>query len=99
MSSARRQPLPEPGPELAARNRRIVAERLKWPDGAIDACERIERDHPGWNVYYAARPWPTLKSGYYATRLHSHRLERRLYGATANELATSISEQPGQNRD
>ena len=27
------------GPELGRRNRRIVAGRLGWPDGAVEACE------------------------------------------------------------
>jgi hypothetical protein len=36
--------------ELRARNRRIVAERVGWPDGAVEACERLEREYRGWDV-------------------------------------------------
>ena len=42
--------LPPPGPELAARNRRIIAERTGWPEGALEECERLEAEHPGYSV-------------------------------------------------
>lgn len=43
-------PKRRPGLALAARNRRILAERLGWPAGALQECERLEREHPGWHV-------------------------------------------------
>jgi hypothetical protein len=37
---------------LASRNRRALAERLRWPDGALEECERLARDHPRWWVVW-----------------------------------------------
>ena len=28
----------------------VLADRLHWPDGARDACIRLENTHPGWFV-------------------------------------------------
>lgn len=39
------------------RNRELIAERLKWPAGALAECDRIERDHPGWRAYWTRNPW------------------------------------------
>jgi hypothetical protein len=38
--------------DLALRrsNQRILAERLAWPDGAVQACQELEDRHPGWYV-------------------------------------------------
>jgi hypothetical protein len=36
--------------EFSNRNRRVVAERVGWPDGAVEECERLERQHPGYSV-------------------------------------------------
>lgn len=33
---------------LAWRNRRIGARRTRWPAGALDECERLDGEHPGW---------------------------------------------------
>jgi hypothetical protein len=44
-----------PGPEPAVRNRRIIAERLGWPAGAVEVCEQMEQESPGW--------WATWVSG------------------------------------
>ena len=32
------------------------AAHMGWPDGAADACIRLRREHPRWNVYWSARP-------------------------------------------
>jgi hypothetical protein len=44
--------LAEPGPDLARRNRQVIAERTGWPDGALQTCERLDAEHPGWFVYW-----------------------------------------------
>lgn len=37
-----------PGPELRRRNRLLAAQH--WPAGALEVCERLEAEHPGWWV-------------------------------------------------
>jgi hypothetical protein len=62
-------PLPEPGPDLAARNRRLLAERLHWPQGALEECERLDQAHPGWSVVWRPEntvPGFELAAGFYA---------------------------------
>ncbi len=81
-----------PGPQLAWRNRRLAAEREAWPAEALEACERIERTHPGWSpswrtpntikgweapAGFYARPAGTLRGGY-------------SYGADAAALVRTI---------
>lgn len=76
-----------PGPELAWRNRRLMAARGRWPDGALEVCEEIETAHPDWSVGW--RSENTIRgfespAGFYADRRHSRRhLERALYGPRA----------------
>lgn len=33
---------------LARSNRRVLAERLGWPAGHLEACEQVDVDRPGW---------------------------------------------------
>lgn len=35
-----------------ALNRRLMAERRGWPGGVLDTCERLDREHPGWSVWW-----------------------------------------------
>lgn len=35
------------------RNVRLMAERAKWPAGALEACERLEDAYPGWTLWWA----------------------------------------------
>jgi hypothetical protein len=37
---------------LAWHNRRVLAERLGWPAGALKECERLDDEHPGWRFGY-----------------------------------------------
>lgn len=66
--------LAPPGPELAAANRRLTAERAGWPRGALEMCEHLDAVHPGWTVWW--RPANTIAgwehpAGYVATRRSS----------------------------
>ena len=36
--------------ELAWRNRRVLADRLGWPDGVLEDCERLDREWPRWSI-------------------------------------------------
>ena len=90
-----REPLPPVGPELAWRNRQVLAQRLGWPAGALEACEAIELQHPDWHPSYCqANTTPGFESpaGFYATRRHARRGEPRAYGADAVALRQAIQE-------
>lgn len=89
------EPLPEPGPELARRNRRILADRQSWPAGHLEECERLEEEHPGWSTSWLPanrivgfeRParFVAYPVGAFASR------RRAQYAATAAELAELIA--------
>lgn len=67
-------PKRKPLREIVRRDRRELAARLQWPDGAVEVCERIDREHAGWTVswlpagtvpgherpacFWARREWP-----------------------------------------
>lgn len=88
-------PLPEPGPELAWMNRAVLAERLDWPEGALEVCERIERQYPRWSVSW--REANTVRgferpAGFYGVdRDYKGWDPRPAYGATGSELAAAIA--------
>lgn len=58
-------------PTLAEHNRIISAERAHWPADALATCERLEREHPGWSVWWLAenqvKGWER-PAGYCASR-------------------------------
>jgi hypothetical protein len=78
-----------PGPELRAHNRRILAERLNWPDGAVEHCAKIDELCPGWAASwrhaFGGRP-----AGFYARHDNHVHLEPDEYGETAGELYAAI---------
>lgn len=83
-----------PGIELGWRNRRIIAARVGWPDGALEACEAIERARPDWDpTWRFANVFKGFEApaGFYATR-HAIRLrgERPVYGADPAALLAAI---------
>jgi hypothetical protein len=56
--------LPPVDPEL---NRQLIAERIGWPAGAIEACTALEADYPRWLVFWTrgdppARPGPGFRA-------------------------------------
>lgn len=58
--------------ELRAHNRRIFAERLRWPAGVLEVCEALDAEHPAWSASWM-RPnhikgWER-PAGYCATRV------------------------------
>lgn len=80
---------------VAWKNRRILAKRLDWPDGALEACERIEREHRDWAIAWLSenrtkgfeRP-----AGYWAKREGMHAFE--VYATDADELVRMIGDAP-----
>lgn len=77
------------GPKLFAHNRRILAERLKWPPEAVRLCEYVEAGRDGWHVSYR-HAFGDKPAGYYAFHDNRRWMEDHLYGATAEELAANI---------
>lgn len=79
------------GPELLPANRRLLAERLDWPAGAVDECERLDAEFPTWHVFYrhAAEEEP---GGWYAHHEQVGCRGARRYGTTADELREKIRE-------
>ncbi len=88
-----RDPLPPVGPELAWRNRQLLAARLHWPAGALEACEACELDHPDWHPNYSpGNTVPGFESpaGFYAMRRRSQRGEGPAYGVDPHALRKAI---------
>lgn len=95
------RPLDPPGRDLAWKNRRTIAERLHWPEGALEACEQIEQDHPEWYPNWSAGGWPIYQEpGFYALRWNNReRMERPVYGADPEQLAAALKDQPPSRWD
>lgn len=97
------------GPELARKNRRLIADRLHWPDGAVGECERLELEFPSMEVCWFSRwrsenPAFNREEGFYAWclgdqpgQMWGDTFHRRVewYGATAEELTAKL---PGELR-
>lgn len=82
-----------PGPELLRHNRRVMAERIGWPDGAVEACDKLQDAYPGWNPGW--QPESTIRgfehpAGYFASRLGRRYNEPVAYGSDPDELASVI---------
>jgi hypothetical protein len=82
-----------PTPTLAWRNRRVLAERLNWPAGALEACERLELEHS--DLSFSWRAANTVKGferpeGFYATTGSTWR-DVTFHAATPEELAELLT--------
>jgi hypothetical protein len=85
-------PAPKPEERLAWRNRRLTAERLNWPEGALNACEELERTFGRWSFSWRhANTIPGFErpEGYYATTGGTWR-DTTVFGATPDELAKQL---------
>jgi hypothetical protein len=92
-------PEPEAYREMRRRNLRLLAQSGNWPEGAVQACEQIEAEHPGWSVFYSNGGWMTWKeAGYYARRRRHRRLQPYTYGATPDELRFAIETHSDDSR-
>lgn len=82
-------------PELLAHNRRVMAKRMHWPEGALEACDKIAERFPGWIPGYdhggkvGHHEWP---AGYYASQPSPRHGEPQAYGTTAEALTAAIAE-------
>jgi hypothetical protein len=55
---------------LRRRNQAVLAERLRWPAGALQACADLEDRHPGWYVSWMIEnvtPGWERPAGFHAT--------------------------------
>ena len=80
-------------PELQERSRKLVAERLGWPGGALEACREIESRFPRWYCWWTSSPYPDpgFQPAYGAARIGAAPLGgQSLYARTAGELAELI---------
>ena len=84
---------------LVHQSRRVLAERLSWPARALDACECLQREHPGWEVWWRHENSSVKgfehKAGLYAWRegdqpQRNGVRRRELYGATADQLECKL---------
>ncbi|MFB4314362.1 hypothetical protein [Actinomadura sp. 21ATH] len=90
--------LPPVAPE---RNREILAERLGWPDGALEACRELEQRHPGWSLWYdigglPASPVPRYRAecdyGWRYREMGRPRQKEEVCAAAAEEVSALIAE-------
>lgn len=71
---------------LRAQNRALLAERLRWPEGALQACQELEQRHPGWHVHWLGEAIRgRRRAGFHASR-HVTRHKADVYAPTAAEL-------------
>jgi hypothetical protein len=78
------------GTDFKERNREILAERLRWPPGALEVTRQLERQHPGYSVYWGTGRVSDPKPGYYAVRDDDTNRGRTFYGADAVDLSATL---------
>jgi hypothetical protein len=65
--------------QLRRKNRAVLAVRQHWPEGALQACQDLEEQHPGWYVSWRGEnttPGFERPAGFYATYDHGlHKTE------------------------
>jgi hypothetical protein len=77
--------------ELSIKNRRVLAERMDWPDGDVEECEKLDGEYPGCYASFFPRNAGWSKIGWYATLWRSHHDEpKTLYGTTFEELRSAL---------
>lgn len=83
-------PLPPADP---AKNRRLIAERLGWPDTALATCIEIENEFPGWMVYWTQGGLPRDRDPGFRAFIQVHGWRRTdVAGATAEELRERLAD-------
>jgi hypothetical protein len=73
---------------LRSQNKVILAERLRWPEGALQACQELEQRHPGWHVTWLnenTRAGFERPAGFHA-RFDGGRHKVGIYAATTEKL-------------
>ena len=80
------------GPELRELNRELLASRLGWPDGALEAVRKLEADHEGYLVFWSPGEWSTGRGPGFYGRRHGDMRNPMLYATTAEGLAALLEE-------
>ena len=70
---------------MAWRKREVEAERMKWPAGMLETCERLDTEYPGWRTGW-------FPEGRWYTALHTERTLsfRWARAATVEELIDTM---------
>jgi len=79
--------LPPVDPE---KNRALIAERLGWPDGALEACRKLEAEFPAWMVFWTKGGLPRDPNPGYRAVTWNARRRGYAYGKTAEELGAAL---------
>jgi hypothetical protein len=84
---------PNPLPDgMAETNRALIAKRLGWPDGALEACQTLEERHPAWHITYVPGGVPAAPApGYRAYLRDPYPHDRPQSAATPDELSALIT--------
>lgn len=73
-------------------NRTLIAERMGWPDGAVEACRDLEREFPSWTVYWVSGELPAApRRGFQAIFDDHHHRMARAFGETPEELRENLA--------
>lgn len=85
------------GPDLLRLNRRVIASRTGWPEGAVEACDKLHDAYPDWIPGW--QPANTIRgfekpAGYYASRHNRRHDEPSAYGEDPVDLAVAIATWP-----
>jgi hypothetical protein len=83
-------------PEVKERNRELIAERLGWPEGALEAVRQLEGQHPGYSVFWGEGRVSDPRPGFYAMRDGDSHWRPTFYGATAVDLSIALAADAAQ---
>jgi hypothetical protein len=72
-------------------NRELIAQRLGWPDGALDATRDLEARFPGYSVWWGSGRVTDPRPGYYAIRAGDYGRGPTLYAVDADAMGFVIS--------
>lgn len=83
----------DPPEVLRVKNRRVMAERMEWPPGVVEACERVEK-RTGWWVSWL--PENKTRGFERPATFWAQRDEepREVYAVDANALIDAIEMAP-----
>lgn len=78
--------------DLPRRNRRVLAERQGWPDGALDACLELEQAYPRWAVLWTKGGLPRDPDRGYRAYATVERVLYDVFAETAEVLRERLAD-------
>lgn len=76
---------------MRERNREIIAQRLGYPDGTVEAEREIERRCPDYCAWFSKGDMPGQPGPRYGARIRNARFsDPTYYGTTPNEVVKQI---------